>query len=138
MKSTSQIAVEGSSTAVETGKVWSNATNRATTHSCPTVDMKHVDKEEVRKLRVLNSLSKDDFIKLSEEAISQDGEGSMVSKMFHIYEKRQIVPPACGDPLAVVCNRVSQPIKTENLSVKRDGKKFLNLSNTMKRFVSVI
>jgi len=51
--------------------------------------MKSIDKEEVRKLRVLNSLSKDDFIQLSEEALSQGGEGNMISKMFSIFEKRQ-------------------------------------------------
>ena len=61
--------------------------------------MKNIDKEveveveeaeeETRKLKVLNSLPKEDFYQLSEDALLQAGEGNMISKMFSIFEKRQ-------------------------------------------------
>ena len=54
--------------------------------------MKNIDKEkaeEIRKISILNSLPKEDFYQLSEEALLQEGEGNMISKMFRIFEKRQ-------------------------------------------------
>jgi len=57
--------------------------------------MKRIDKEaaeEARKLSVLNRLTREEFSQLSREALSLEGEGCMMSKMFSIFEKRQAEP----------------------------------------------
>ena len=50
--------------------------------------MKRIDKEELRKLRVLNRLTREESSQLIREALSLEGEGCMISKMFSILEKR--------------------------------------------------